>query len=973
MSSGEAFKLSILMEYKDNASKGMLSTLSVLKSLQSEAKATISIWKNLQNTINKNFSPKTKNQNKPSDFDVTRAQKELDKLTSQVDKRKSLTQRLADINDKVIQPSRQIADTWRREYDSLKTYTDEASKLYLAQAKFKLINLSPLENTKAFEAVTKSVRDMGLTTRAEGIETLTDLHTAFGNLEHAIETLGIASKYRFSFETLFGDKFSSSQIEEQIQNAAKFLEVTGKIAKGREEMERSFNVLTKITNATGGRVTPSEMLLMGRRAGASGRNLTPQGLMNLSAVIQEMGGDKTGTSLMSMYQALVGGVMKQSAAAEFNRLGLIDPAKIEYGKAQKVKKLLPGANKLGNLMMTDPLSAADMLREAMKKGGIKTDDPKEISKELAVLFGNRNAQNLMDILINQRGQVVKEASLANNAKDIEGLYEVASEGNLGKLKKAEKAWADFKAEVGAPLIEILGGLSKGFLPIMKFFGDHPTITQWTIAAMLGLKAFKGIAETASILKTSGLTSFFSNSTNSARNATNALGDFSTKADGLKSKKIGVGIQIASVVGIDLLIRLIEWEIGKALEAGESKERTKKEAKESYGVFTRAETELNKQGLGFSRKDFEGKASTLWAVMLGSGLETALNTKEHQNKSFIHRFSEASTESYLYPISKLAGANNPFTSKLFTVFGGYQTDKFSLGKGFREYAPDLKDPRIMYSFLSQLRDRVQDPNKQREVKEGLQQGFPDSFKLAMEELNKIPKGLSDMLNQQNSLVQNLTGLKDPITQTGTSFTDLLAPLSQTKDNVSSFSDKTKDTLQPLTSLATSANSASTNLGTFSANLANWRPPTTQAATTFVPSIDNPTGSVTNNQNGVFSIPSRAIGGIVEKDGIAQVHAGNVITPAKVTRGVSNLGDLFNSGSKSQIDSRINFGNVSVSKNEKSQGNSNQPIVVHAPITIAVTKNGEDKNFEKKLERSLYKCAKTLEKIIADRMNNGRIRS
>jgi hypothetical protein len=79
--------------------------------------------------------------------------------------------------------------------------------------------------------------------------------------------------------------------------------------------------------------------------------------------------------------------MKQSAAAEFMRLGLVDPAKVEYGKAQRIKKLMPGANKLGALMQEDPLKAADALMEAMRKPlkgkPIDTNNADKVREELA--------------------------------------------------------------------------------------------------------------------------------------------------------------------------------------------------------------------------------------------------------------------------------------------------------------------------------------------------------------------------------------------------------------------------------------------------------------------------------------------------------------------------------------------------------------------------------------------------------------
>ena len=709
--SSEVYKLAISLDYKDNASKGIASTVSQLQKLQNEGKQTISVWNSLQKTVNKGFSAKTeklfsqlqkiqtegkqtisvwnslqKGVNK--DFqskgfssllkDLNKVQKEsketlshikslqntvskgfsvkgeklsdsvrtdkrgrrespdeeLDRVTGKRSKRGNYIDKLANVHDRVVEPFRQSADVWQREYDSLKKYTDETKKLYLAQAKFKLINLSPEQNQKAFDAVTKSVREMGLTTRAEGIEVLTDLHNVFGDLNSAIEAAPIASKYRFSMETLFGDKYSSSQLNEQIQNTFKFLELTDKVSKGRVEMEKWFDTMTRITASTGGRITGADFLNMGKTGGVAVQNLTPEGLVNMSTIMQELSGHRTGTSMMSLYQALVGGVMKQSAAERFDYFGLLDKSKIEYGKAQKISRVNPGAVYLGDPLIEDPLKAGDMLREAMRKKGVNVDDDKEVNKELAILFQNRNAQRLMSILMTQRDQVVKEANLAKNAMGNEGMFKIASEDELGKIKRFEKALVELKTEAGIPLIQIGTKLAQTFTPLLKFFAEHPTVTQWGIALLLGGKALKGLAETASILKLSGVSSFFSGTISQANSAGTALGNANTKAKGLKGTlqnlasssafKIGVGVVVAEA-GIELLKTLVQH-INEIDERIENTTKNAKNLREIYDNLAGRGLTYNQPGdLKGQKNQFDNYGKTFTeTIKEGRTLETNLH-------------------------------------------------------------------------------------------------------------------------------------------------------------------------------------------------------------------------------------------------------------------------------------------------------------------------------------------------------------
>jgi len=417
--------------------------------------------------------------------------------------------RTLEMNERLYRFGRETRYVWREQADSLRQYTDEAMRLSQAQQKFKGQGLSPEDNERAFRAARQTVNEVKGLRLADATETLTDLHIALGDIGHAIEALPSASKFRVGFQTLFGERFSPEQLEEQIQNAFKYLEVTGAVAKGRDEIDRRFNVIAQMMASTGGRVRPSELLTMARRGSMALQGLSITGLRNLSGPIQELSGTGVGTSLTSIYQAIIGGVMKQSAAAEFQRLGLLDPKKIEYGRAQKIKRLQPGANKLGALLMEDPLKAADALMEAMKRplrgAAIDTTNANKVREEIAILFGNRTAQRLMSILTTQRGQVIKERTLSEGAKDIAALYDQALSSPAGKIKAFEAAVDNLRATVGGPLLESLGSLLNTFRPVMELMGEYPKITLAAIAlTKLGVVS----QAVGAALQSSGLARFF---------------------------------------------------------------------------------------------------------------------------------------------------------------------------------------------------------------------------------------------------------------------------------------------------------------------------------------------------------------------------------------------------------------------------------------------------------------------------------
>ena len=688
-----------------------------------------------------------------------KGEKELDKIYGKKHKPKGVVNRLAEFNDNVIQPAGQIKNVWKDNIDSLREYTDETKKLYLAQAKFKLINLSPEENKKAFDAVDEVVRKFGTVTRTEGIETLTDLHTALGSLPHAIEALPAAAKYRFSMETLYGDKLGSDQIEHQIQSMVRFLELTGKTTKGAEEMNKAFNVMTQISSATGGRVTPDDFFAMGQTGKTSVQNLTPEGMRNLSAIIQSFGSGATGTALMSLSQSLVGGVMKQPSAEEFARLGLVDKSKIEYNNAGRIKHLLPGANKLGDLMMTDPLSAADILRDAMQKHGIKTEDPKEIDKELYLLFQNRNANALMSFLINKRSQVTKESGLAQNAQGNDKMYE-AMDKQLKDLKKYENALTDFKTQAGIPLIQMFGKLAESATPILKFFAEHENITKWTLYALGAWKVLKGISETASILKTAKIGSIFSDMTSETGAATTKVAGFTKELSNATTKTSAFQKVASSPIAVNLAITGALLAIGTLKEQFDELDEREQKVAEAVKTIAQGHDNLLGRGLlynapgdykdkaGNDRKsDFDEQATRIFDAMKeGRTLETSLHPERATWWEYYKNLSELP-----YGSSDNYGQFNPQVAA-----HRWQVEGFS---------SSLQDPNVLARFVSKIQRGGDDNTRLNLADIGLmmktleQVTSKDKMATALDILKKESNG-DKPTNQAFSLPQYLKQLNQP---------------------------------------------------------------------------------------------------------------------------------------------------------------------------------------------------------------------
>lgn len=641
----------------------------------------------------------------------------------------------------MLNAPREIGDVWRRQADSLRPYIDATLDLTRAEEKLRALGLGEADNKTAFDAVRKNVAAMKGLSLAQTTKELTDLHTATGSLGHAIEILPVASKYHFAFSAIYGDKFSSEQIEEQVQNAAKYLEMTGKVSKGREEMEHSLNTLTQIGTATGGRVNPQEMLLMARRGGASVRGLSDEGLRHLVAPIQQMGGSGLGTSMMSAYQVLVSGVMQEAAAQKFVSLGLVDPHKIVMNtKTGMAKKILPGGNILGDQFMQDPLKAVDTLREAMRTHGTNVNSDQEMRKVLAVLFQNRTSNKLIDTLLTQRSLVTKDAQNSLQSEGYDALTKRAQDSPLGKIKQYEAAMVDFKANAGLPMIEVATKLSGALIPVANFFAGHGNVTLYAAGLLVAGKAGVGLLDTLVTLNQVGL---LSRPISEAAKLEQAITGASTRTGGLSSKLAGLGGIVGGLtplaVGLGLTAALgLVIEIKSEVDAIDKKNaELQQKMTENYDAL------IHPGGKLYTGKMEQGDADSIARqkiidLQMNGELQQSFEpfSKENWWKSIIHR-----------PAYSQIDPNDPTPSDHH--FGGSQFNVSTAAQMFggklgREFA----DIKVLTSTLVQMRQGALgiDKNQESQVEKAIEKLDPGKYRVAS-------KDATEYLNQLDQKSQD----------------------------------------------------------------------------------------------------------------------------------------------------------------------------------------------------------------------------
>lgn len=243
--------------------------------------------------------------------------------------------------------------------------------------------------------------------------------------------------------------------------------------------------------------------------------------------------------------------------------------------------------------------------------------------------------------------------------------------------------------------------------------------------------------------------------------------------------------------------------------------------------------------------------------------------------------------------------------------------------FQKRAPSLADPQVMAAFRQNEVPKMKlDQQGKGDLDNMLKLAFPESFAQSLTtQLDQSMTGMFDKGSQafteaMSSLQQPITGtaelfsglpptitpvgqgfatLPQPITDAGTAFGTLPQPIGDTAGAFNNLLPPAGRVPGALNNIFTSATNVAAGLDSVSVKLASWQPP--QAQVVAIP------GAGPAPATPMFGVPGRAIGGVVERDGFAYVHAGNVITPARATRGLSGFNQLMSLAKTRETDGII----------------------------------------------------------------------
>lgn len=333
------------------------------------------------------------------------------------------------------------------------------------------------------------------TSTVDNLALMKDALTVFADEHHAEMVMPMLAKMKFANEAIFGAEHAGDA-DKKFMDMLKVIEMRGG-TKSEEAFAKQANIVQQILTATGGRVGPEEWLNLIKTGGLAAKGMKDESFYyKLEALVQEMGGHRVGTGLMSAYQNIYQGKTTKRSALMLGQLGLVaDPSKVKFDKVGQIAQLGVGALKGAELFQTDQFAWMEqILLPALAAKGITKE--KDVLDAIGGIFSNRNAAGLFGTMYQQRDQIAKNARLNAGAWNIDQMYAGAKNtpaGNeLNLLKKRDDLYLSISKTALPLYVAALEKVTAVLQRLNAFAQANPGLVK-AMAAGFGVIAVGAVA------------------------------------------------------------------------------------------------------------------------------------------------------------------------------------------------------------------------------------------------------------------------------------------------------------------------------------------------------------------------------------------------------------------------------------------------------------------------------------------------
>lgn len=259
-----------------------------------------------------------------------------------------------------------------------------------------------------------------------------------------------------------------------------------------------------------GTVTPEEFLNFAKQGRLAARRLDPSVMFGaMPAIIEGIGGHRTGTELSALYRQIVTGTMTQRVADQMVRYNLLNRDDVEVRRGGSVV-VRPGSVAGADTFARNPVEwIQTVLMPRLQASGATTQDQQ--FEAISSLFGTETARGFVAQLIASMPQIQRNMRIYEQMPADAGRI-VTDEGWNTALRNLQSSWTNLMTALGSAVLadamRLMNGVADGLNGLAALVTQYPEAAAWFVglAGGLGMLLTAGAAFAIGSLALGGLLS-----------------------------------------------------------------------------------------------------------------------------------------------------------------------------------------------------------------------------------------------------------------------------------------------------------------------------------------------------------------------------------------------------------------------------------------------------------------------------------
>ncbi|MBT0719404.1 hypothetical protein HGT71_14235 [Rosenbergiella epipactidis] len=359
---------------------------------------------------------------------------------------------------------------------------DEASTYDMELASFKALGVGD----STLQQATKFAQGMDVigNSAADNLKTLKEAHSVLRDFHEAKMVAPELARLQFATQFLSAhgvNDEAAQKMRDQSPSVLKIAELRNEI-NNPEDFKKSLNMSAQAMAASGGMVLPDDYMEMMKTGGIAAKQMSDKAFyFSMSHIIQQIGGDRTGSSLASAYQNLMMGRTTQGAAEELMKLGLLKKDAVQYGKTGHIKKVTPDALINGKEYTQDPFNyLLNEIVPRIKKASPNLDEH-GMETAIAKLFSNRRGADLFVTMYREQANIKKQIAAGQSAFNVDQLVAEGKGTAQGQRLALQARQRDLYLQMGRDILPLYVTALEKVASVMHrvtiFMQQHPKLAK----------------------------------------------------------------------------------------------------------------------------------------------------------------------------------------------------------------------------------------------------------------------------------------------------------------------------------------------------------------------------------------------------------------------------------------------------------------------------------------------------------------